>query len=551
MTGGRNGGDTDVPFRVFISYRNEDSAAQGKTWPLYEQLGLRFGEENVFFDKGKLLPGERWFQEIRVRAGAAGAFLALIGKRWLPSLDEHRRRGGPDYVARELDLAFQAKGAVTVIPVLVDGAGMPAADQLPPALRPLCECHAAELRHECLPGDIRALAELLEGMRTGSERASAKAPAGGDRRAQGERLAQAVFGTPPPPAPASLGGHSEQPLASPRLAPLRVASPAPAPAEGLGEADDYHYRTLAGKLGNLVVFLGADANADDRQGPFQVGKTLPDDRDLAEHIASQAGLGPCEDLAEVAQYARAMQGEGEVFAWMRELLRVDVKPGHAHDYLARLPGRLEELDLGRRYQMIVTPKYDAALERAFREQDEPFDVAVYVRAQRGMRGHFVHLPWEGGEHEIETPGDYDGFPCERDTNRLMRTIIVRVSGLVEERRGFPWEENYVVTEDHYIDYLRGGSAEQVLPGQIFEKLRTASYLFLGYRIADWRLRMFLHWIFGGPHLGSAKYWAVQRRPRALEQELWSVYGLSKLFQESLTDYLEGFASFLAGAPVPG
>ena len=45
---------------------------------------------------------------------------------------------------------------------------------------------------------------------------------------------------------------------------------------------------------------------------------LPDDADLAEYLAAKARLNPGErDLAEVAQYARMIRGEPNVFSWVK------------------------------------------------------------------------------------------------------------------------------------------------------------------------------------------------------------------------------------------
>ena len=64
-----------------------------------------------------------------------------------------------------------------------------------------------------------------------------------------------------------------------------------------------------------------------------------------------------------------------------------------HRYLARLPRRLEELGLEKRYQMIVTPKFDVALEQAFLDAKEPFDVAIYMAPGTEYAGRFVHVKW--------------------------------------------------------------------------------------------------------------------------------------------------------------
>ena len=102
---------------------------------------------------------------------------------------------------------------------------------------------------------------------------------------------------------------------------------------------------LVDEADNLVVFLGAGANADDHDGPFREGAAmLPDDQDLAEYLAAKARLTSGQrDLAEVAQYARMIRGEPNVFRWVKQILGVDSEPGPVHRYLARLPGRLEEL----------------------------------------------------------------------------------------------------------------------------------------------------------------------------------------------------------------
>ena len=102
----------------------------------------------------------------------------------------------------------------------------------------------------------------------------------------------------------------------------------------------------------------------------------------------------------------------------------------------------------------------------------------------------------------------------------------------------------MITEDHYIDYLGGRPAEEVVPTQILAKLRQASCLFLGYRIADWRLRVFLHWIWKGERpAGATNYWAVERDPDLLERQFWQRSGVC-LFKSRLTDYANSFDRFL-------
>lgn len=491
--------------KVVINYRREDT--QGTAWALYIKLEERFGAENVFFDNGTLQPGMRWFEEIKSRLADADAFIALIGPRWMSSLAAHLQRGGDDYVAKEIDLAIRSGPLTTVIPVLVDDAELPDPRELPLSLMALPGRQAERLRHTHLLDDIEHLIARLAEIPT-----QIAALPNGDRH----QVEHAV--------PREVGGIRS-----------RIAT----------FPDEDHYRKVVGQAGNLVVFLGAGANADDRDEPYRPGSgMLPDDRDLTKYLASLLGLKdePLH-LAEVAQYVRATRGEPELFEWIRQVLRVDSEPGPVHRYLAGLPARL-----GNRYQMIVTPKYDAALEKAFKQANEDFDVAVYMAPGTEETGRFVHLPWGKPPQPIAKPNEYTGFPIAAEDRKLRRTVIVRINGAVDDpAAGLPWEDNYVITEDDYIDYLSGRAVEEVVPGQILAKLMKANYLFLGYTISDWRLRVFLQRIWKGPKLGRAKYWAVEHEPDVLERDLWQQACVS-LYQASLTEYLRGLHGFLDDHP---
>lgn len=493
-------GPAGLPLKIFINYRHQDMPFAAMT--LYRELRGRFGQENIFFDEGSLRPGMRFPEEIRSHlTDGAGAFLALIGPRWLSTMITHRQQGDLDYVAKEIELALQ--NSWTVIPVLVDDASLPDPLQLPPAIRALPDCQAARLRQMNLDDDVEDLSTRLNEISTG-KKVKIKPPS-------------AVMEPPPVPGP------------PPALA-----------------ADDEHYQMLVDEADNLVVFLGAGANADDHEGPFREGAAmLPDDTELADYLAAKIKPQPgYRDLAGIAQYVRMIRGEPNVFRWVKQIVGVDSEPGPVHRYLARLPRRLEELGLEKRYPMIVTPKLDLALERAMREAGEPFDIAVYMAPGTEYSGRFVHVPWDGDPQPVITPNEYTNFPIVTDFGELTRTVIVRISGAVDDpETGYRWKSNFVITEDHYIDYLGGRLAEEVVPVQILAKLRQASCLFLGYKIADWRLRVFLHWIWQGERPSEATHWAVERDPDLLERRFWQRSGVA-LYKSRLTDYVAGFDRFL-------
>jgi hypothetical protein len=497
------------PLRIFINYRHEDMPFAASA--VYRELKGRFGAENIFFDAGTLRPGMEFLEEITSRlSGTAGALLALIGPEWLPTMDAHRRRGDNDYVIQEIDLGL--RNGWTVIPVLLNDAPLPEGRDLPLAIKALPRHHVARLRQASLDVDIEDLIARLD----------------------------EIGSRPPADEPVS---EPETEVTAARVDPVESSSEA---IPDVPAADDEHYQMLADEADNLVIFLGAGANADDRDGPFRPGASmLPDDADIAEYLAVKARLKSSErQLAEVAQYARMIRGEPRVYSWVKSIFATSA-PGPVHRYLARLPRRLEELGLEKRYQMIVTSKFDVALEQAFLDAREPFDVAIYMAPGTEHAGRFVHVKWgDAVPQPVLAPNEYDGFPIVGDDSQLTRTVIVRINGAIDDPGiGYRWKNNYVITEDHYIDYFGARPAEEVVPMQILAKLRQSSCLFLGYALADWRLRVFLHWIWPGERPSGATHWAVQRQPDVLERRFWEHAGVG-LYRSRLTDYVHGFDRFL-------
>lgn len=145
---------------IFISYRRDDSA--GHAGRLFDGLKERCGAEHVFMDVTDLRPGQDFAVELEQAVGRADCLLALIGPRWLEMIDASGRRriDDPDDLVRREIASGLAKGA-TVIPVLVHGAAMPRAAQLPEPLQPLVRRQAIELSDQRWDSDLRELVQFL------------------------------------------------------------------------------------------------------------------------------------------------------------------------------------------------------------------------------------------------------------------------------------------------------------------------------------------------------------------------------------------------------
>jgi hypothetical protein len=109
-------------------------------------------------DVEDILPGQNFEQAIEQTMAKCDHMLAVVGPRWLQSL-QARAAGGEDFVHHEISVAL-ARG-MTVIPVLVGGATMPTGDQLPPSLTTFSRCQAVEVRDNHFDGDAARIVDFL------------------------------------------------------------------------------------------------------------------------------------------------------------------------------------------------------------------------------------------------------------------------------------------------------------------------------------------------------------------------------------------------------
>ena len=268
------------------------------------------------------------------------------------------------------------------------------------------------------------------------------------------------------------------------------------PATAAPAADEDHLAEVAAALlaGRLVPVLGASVT------------------EIADRLAHRFGY-PSDavgELTRVAQYVALMKGAGPLYDELHELLAARAAPTAVHQLLAALPPLLRER--GSPHQLIVTTSYDLALEQAFLEAGEEFDVVSYVASGRD-RGRFCHVRPDGSATVVHVPNTY---AAELSLER--RTIILKLHGGLDRGPAREWE-SFVVTEDDYIGYLADSEVAQALPVALAARLRRSHLLFLGFGLRDWNLRLVLSRIWGadGP---SYRSWAVLPGAPSLERDFW-------------------------------
>ncbi|MFZ0707032.1 MAG: toll/interleukin-1 receptor domain-containing protein [Candidatus Korobacteraceae bacterium] len=150
---------------IFISYRREDSEDSARA--LYESLIREFGKERLFMDVEAIALGSDFRTAVEHSLDDCGVFLVVIGPTWLDvkatgDPQGQRRLDNPsDYVRQEVATALKRGPGLPVIPVLVHGAGMPVAANLPDDLKDLAYRNALALSHLDWDGNLQKLVAAI------------------------------------------------------------------------------------------------------------------------------------------------------------------------------------------------------------------------------------------------------------------------------------------------------------------------------------------------------------------------------------------------------
>jgi DNA-binding SARP family transcriptional activator/class 3 adenylate cyclase len=296
------------------------------------------------------------------------------------------------------------------------------------------------------------------------------------------------------------------------------------------EAQEAARALLAGRL---VLVLGAGVHGDGGDGEASLRPAR-----VAAYLAECFDFPSAEarELAHVAQFVAVTRGLGPLYDELHDLLAAEHPWGVAHEAVADIAALMRKL--GAPLPVVVTTNYDHALERALKERGEPFDTLAYVASGRD-RGKFVHVPADGAARVVDLPNTYGDVPVGR------RLVVVKVHGQVDLDPARD-RESFVVSEDDYISYLAQTEITNVVPVTVAAKLRRSHFLFLGYGLRDWTLRVFLQRIWPDER-PSYRSWAVDTQVEPIERELWRHRGVD-LVEAELGPYLERLIELVRESP---
>jgi hypothetical protein len=274
------------------------------------------------------------------------------------------------------------------------------------------------------------------------------------------------------------------------------------------------------KEGRVIPFLGAGASLEPRTDAGEAwtpkSANLPSARALARYLATMSnfpgsGAQEFEDLARVASYSADISGRPQLRRHLRRALIRTVQYRRLHQFIAEVPAHL----------LCIVTNYDTLLEEAFRAAGKPFDLLIYPADTRDNLNSLLYVRDGVGEPQYVEANQLD---LDLDD----RSVIYKMHGTV-----WPADEaldNYVITEEDYIEFLSRmtSNASSAVPAQFYQYSRTRSFLFLGYSLRDWNLRVILKNLRRQLTSATGRMldddtipsWAIQREPSALEQRLW-------------------------------
>jgi DNA-binding SARP family transcriptional activator len=284
---------------------------------------------------------------------------------------------------------------------------------------------------------------------------------------------------------------------------------------------ELHASILRHEVGGASAAVEGPDVGDEIVRAIAAGRVVPvlgldDAGDLAVALARAFRIDGDRplDLARVSQRVATLNGTGPLHDELHARFREAAQPSPVHRFLASLPVWLRERELP--CQLIVTTSYDLGLERAFAEAGEELDVVAYDAADGPGRARFWHRPHGGEPVRIDVPNTYVA-----ELGLGSRTVLLRLQGMVDDDAARRWE-SFVVTEDDYIAYLGGADVSATLPVSLAATLRRSHFLFLGYEVADWTLRLLLGRIWGSAPV-AYRSWAVHGGPDRLLEAFWRRY----------------------------
>lgn len=279
--------------------------------------------------------------------------------------------------------------------------------------------------------------------------------------------------------------------------------------------------------GAAIPFLGAGASMERRAdgepwNPENNKRFGPSGSELAGRLARLASFPDAEgvaDLARVAQYADLRLGRGPVSADLAEVFNPSRRATDLHHYLASF-----EVPL-----LIITTNYDDMLESAFEDAQRPFHLVVQTLGP-GRK----HRAWVR-----EAGADVGADVNEVKLDMKSATTIYKLHGSAVPAPA----EDYLISEDDYLRFMQRMMANKAIPVTFTNQMRSKPFLFIGYSLDDWNLRLLLYQFkdyIEKSEIAMAS-WAIMHKVNDVDRRLWTARGV-ELFEVAINEFVAGMVA---------
>ena len=146
---------------LFLCYRREDT--QDAAGRLHDRLVDAYGSDHVFMDIDSVPLGMDFVNHVTEQISSCSGVIVMVGRHWLTVTDTRGRRRldlDDDLVRAEIAAALERN--IPVIPVLVQDATVPAADDLPPNIKPLSRRNGINLTGPAWKAGLERLIKELD-----------------------------------------------------------------------------------------------------------------------------------------------------------------------------------------------------------------------------------------------------------------------------------------------------------------------------------------------------------------------------------------------------
>jgi SIR2-like domain len=231
-------------------------------------------------------------------------------------------------------------------------------------------------------------------------------------------------------------------------------------------------------------------------------------------------------LALAASYFVQVQASREMLeSKLHQAFDVTAEPGSLHKRLAAI----ENIPL------YITTNYDDLLERALAPRDP------HILVDRVDKGLIIKMKNGGPELIDRTGGDLRNRLTNPETGKPTAPILFKMHGSVDRKDRI--NDSYLITEEDYVDYL-GRDQGHYVPPYIEELMRRKNFLFLGYSLEDWNVRVILRKLLESMPSGAGdtrgekvRFWAIVRGLSEAEQKVWQSQNLN-VYQMDLLTFTE-------------